>query len=201
MARYPANGLTLAQAEAITAAARAKGRELNLQPLTVVVLDAGGQVKSVQREDGSSLLRPEIALGKAYGALAMGLGGRELARRAQSMQGFMNALSDIAGGRAVPVPGGVLCCDAGRHDPRRGRHQRRRFGAGRGLRGGRHPGCRAAARTPATRSDCRSSRQTGIGPRRSTCSGPARRVEGSKGKPNARHTPSTIAGDDRRRAR
>ena len=113
MARYPANGLTLSQAEAITAAARAKGRELGLQPLTVVVLDAGGQVKTVQREDGSSLLRPEIALGKAFGALAMGLGGRELARRAQSMQGFMNALSDIAGGRAVPVPGGVLCCDAG----------------------------------------------------------------------------------------
>jgi uncharacterized protein GlcG (DUF336 family) len=113
MARYPANGLTLDQAEAIVSAARAKGRELGLLPLTVVVLDAGGQVKMVQREDGSSLLRPEIALGKAYGALAMGLGGRELARRAQAMQGFMNALSDIAGGRAVPVPGGVLCCDAG----------------------------------------------------------------------------------------
>ena len=112
MARYPTNGLTLAQAETIVAAARAKGRELNLQPLTVVVLDAGGQVKAIQREDGSSLLRPEIALGKAYGALAMGLGGRELARRAQSMQGFMNALSDIAGGKAVPVPGGVLVCDA-----------------------------------------------------------------------------------------
>ena len=113
MARYPANGLTLEQAETVVAAARAKGRELGLLPLTVVVLDAGGQAKMVQREDGSSLLRPEIALGKAYGALAMGLGGRELARRAQSMQGFMNALSDIAGGRAVPVPGGVLCCDAG----------------------------------------------------------------------------------------
>ena len=113
MARYPNNGLTLEQAERITAAARAKGRELKLQPVTVVVLDAGGQVKTVQREDGSSLLRPEIALGKAFGALAMGLGGRELARRAQSMQSFMNALSDIAGGRAVPVPGGVLCCDAG----------------------------------------------------------------------------------------
>ena len=113
MARYPANGLTLDQAEAIVSAARAKGRELGLLPLTVVVLDAGGQVKMVQREDGSSLLRPEIALGKAYGALALGLGGRELARRAQSMQGFMNALSDIAGGRAVPVQGGVLACDAG----------------------------------------------------------------------------------------
>ena len=113
MARYPANGLTLQQAEAIVSAACAKGRELDLQPLTVVVLDAGGQVKMVQREDGSSLLRPEIALGKAYGTLSLGLGGRELARRAQSMQGFMNALSDIAGGRAVPVQGGVLACDAG----------------------------------------------------------------------------------------
>ena len=112
MARYPANGLTLEQAETITAAARAEGRKRGFQPLTVAVLDAGGQVKMVQREDGSSLLRPEIALGKAYGALALGLGGRELARRAQSMQGFMNALSDIAGGRAVPVQGGVLACDA-----------------------------------------------------------------------------------------
>ena len=112
MATYPTNGLGLDQANTIIAAARAKGRELGLMPLTVVVLDAGGQVKASQREDGSSLLRPEIALGKAYGALALGLGGRELARRATAMQGFMNALSDIADGRAVPVPGGVLVRDA-----------------------------------------------------------------------------------------
>lgn len=112
MARYATNGLTLAQANTIVQAALAKGRELNLLPLTVVVLDAGGQMKAMQREDGSSLLRPEIALGKAFGALSLGLGGRELARRAQSMQGFMNALSDLSGGRAVPVPGGVLVCDA-----------------------------------------------------------------------------------------
>lgn len=112
MAQFPTNGLSLAQAEAIIAGARAKGRELGLLPLTVVVLDAGGQVKASVREDGSSLLRPEIALGKAFGALALGLGGRELARRAQAMQGFMNALSDLAGGRAVPVPGGVLVLDA-----------------------------------------------------------------------------------------
>ncbi|SDB13951.1 GlcG/HbpS family heme-binding protein [Belnapia rosea] len=112
MARYPTNGLTLDQANAIIAAALAKGHELGLMPLTVVVLDAGGQVKAMQREDGSSLLRPEIAEGKAHGVLALGLGGRELARRAQAMQGFMNALSDLAGGKAVPVPGGVLACDA-----------------------------------------------------------------------------------------
>lgn len=112
MARYPTNGLGLAQANAIITAALAKGRELSLLPLTVVVLDAGGQVKALQRDDGASLLRPEIAEGKARGALALGLGGRELARRAQSMQGFMNALSDLTGGKAVPVPGGVLACDA-----------------------------------------------------------------------------------------
>ena len=116
MARYGTNGLTLAQASTIVDAALAKGRALSLLPLTVVVLDAGGQVKAVKREDGCSLLRPEIATGKAFGALAMGLGGRELARRSQAMPGFMNALSDLAGGRgggAVPVPGGVLACDAG----------------------------------------------------------------------------------------
>jgi uncharacterized protein GlcG (DUF336 family) len=115
MARFRTNGLTLDQASTIVDAALAKGRALNLLPLTVVVLDAGGQAKALKREDGCSLLRPEIAVGKAFGALAMGLGGRELARRSQAMPGFMNALSDLAGGRgggAVPVPGGVLACDA-----------------------------------------------------------------------------------------
>ena len=112
MARYPTNGLTLAQANSIVAAALAHGRELGMLPLTVVVLDAGGQMKAMQREDGSSLLRADIAQGKAFGALALGLGGRELARRSQAMPGFMNALSDLAGGRAVPVPGGVLACTA-----------------------------------------------------------------------------------------
>lgn len=106
------NGLTLAQAEKIADAALAKGREIGLLPLCVVVLDAGGHVKVTKREDGASLMRPEIAMGKAYGALAMGFGTRELARRAQAMPGFTNALSDLTGGRAVPVPGGVLVRDA-----------------------------------------------------------------------------------------
>jgi uncharacterized protein GlcG (DUF336 family) len=106
------NGLTLAQAEAIADAALAKGRALGLLPLCVVVLDAGGHLKVAKREDGASLLRPEIATGKAYGALAMGFGTRELARRAQAMPGFTNALSDLAGGKAVPVRGGVLVRDA-----------------------------------------------------------------------------------------
>lgn len=106
------NGLTLAQAETIADAALAKGRALGLLPLCVVVLDAGGHAKVVKREDGASLLRPEIATGKAFGALAMGFGTRELARRAQAMPGFVNALSDLTGGRAVPAQGGVLVRDA-----------------------------------------------------------------------------------------
>ncbi|WP_237216082.1 GlcG/HbpS family heme-binding protein [Falsiroseomonas oryziterrae] len=105
------HGITLDAARRIADATLAKGREMGLAPLTVVVLDGAGQLKAALREDGSSLARVEIAWGKANGCLAMGFGGRELARRAQAMGPFMNALSDITGGRAVPVPGGVLVKD------------------------------------------------------------------------------------------
>lgn len=100
--------LTLAAANCIADKALEKGRELNLSPLTIVVLDAGGQSKIIKREDGSSLLRPEIAMGKAWGTLGMGFGGREIAKRAAKLPGFFSALSDMSGGRMVPVPGGVL---------------------------------------------------------------------------------------------
>ncbi len=85
-----------------------RGRELDLAPLTVVVLDAGGHLKAAKREDGSSLLRPEIAMGKAWGVLGMGFGGRELARRAARAPQFFTALTELAGGRMVAVAGGVL---------------------------------------------------------------------------------------------
>lgn len=100
--------LGLAKACIIIDKALEKGREINLAPLTVAVLDAGGQLMALKREDGSSLLRPQIAIGKAWGVLGMGFGGRELARRAAKMPSFFGALSDLAGGRMVPVPGGVL---------------------------------------------------------------------------------------------
>jgi len=60
------------------------------------------------RADGASLLRPQIATGKAYGALGMGFGGRELAARAAKMPAFFNAVTQLAAGHMVPVPGGVL---------------------------------------------------------------------------------------------
>lgn len=106
------NGMTLAQAETIADAALAKGKAMGFLPLTVCVLDAGGQMKVLKREDGCSLARQDVAHGKAYGAMAMGFGTRELARRATGAPGFTNALSDLTGGRAVPVPGGVLVRDA-----------------------------------------------------------------------------------------
>jgi uncharacterized protein GlcG (DUF336 family) len=100
--------LTLDAASLIVDKALEKGREMGFVPLTVVVLDAGGQLKVLKREDGSSLLRPEIAMGKAWGALGMGFGGRELARRAKNNPIFFGALSDMSGGRMVPNPGAVL---------------------------------------------------------------------------------------------
>ena len=104
--------LNLDQASVIVDKSLEKGRRMKYPPLTVVVLDAGGHVKAAKREDGCSLLRFEMAMGKAWGVLGMGFGGRELARRSQAMNPhFFNALSDMSGGRMVPVPGGVLIRD------------------------------------------------------------------------------------------
>ena len=63
--------ISLDQARTVIAATRAKGREMNLNPLTVVVLDAGGHLVAMEREDGSGYGRPDVAGGKAAGALAM----------------------------------------------------------------------------------------------------------------------------------
>jgi uncharacterized protein GlcG (DUF336 family) len=83
-------------------------RSHKLAPLTVAVLDARGCTIALKAEDGSSLLRPEIAQGKAWGALGMGVGTRSLASRAEKLPAFFNTLAALSGGRIVPVPGGVL---------------------------------------------------------------------------------------------
>lgn len=102
------HSLTLTLADAIADRALKKGREMNFKPLTVAVLDAGGHLVVLKRADNSSLLRPEIAFGKAWGALGMGFGGRELARRAEKVPTFFTALNAMSGGRMVPVAGGAL---------------------------------------------------------------------------------------------
>ena len=105
--------LTLAQASTIVDVALKKGRETNCAPLTVAVLDAGGHLVAFKREDKSGILRYDIAYGKAWGALGMGFGSRELAERSTKNPIFIGALATIAQGRLVPVPGGVLIKDAG----------------------------------------------------------------------------------------
>ena len=103
-----ANGISLSTAETITSAAFAKAAELGLKPLTVGVLDAGGHTVILKRQDGSSNLRPQIATGKANGALAVGTGTRWLNANAETRPHFVNALNGVAGGNIIPVPGGVL---------------------------------------------------------------------------------------------
>src|SRR5512134_2547110 len=87
--------LTLAIADLVADKSLEKGREKGFAPLTAAVLDAGGQIRVLKREDGSSLLRPEIAVGKAWGVLGMGFGGRELFRRAAKMPAFFGVLSEL----------------------------------------------------------------------------------------------------------
>ncbi|MGG5889378.1 GlcG/HbpS family heme-binding protein [Falsiroseomonas sp. HC035] len=110
--RHLAVELTLAVAEHIADATLAAGRHAGLLPLTVVVLDGGGHVVVQKREDGSGILRAEIAHGKAYGALGMGIGSRVIRDRLRDRPAFQSAIAAASEGRFIPVPGGVLICRA-----------------------------------------------------------------------------------------
>ena len=105
--------VTLAQASTIVDAVLKKARELKQMPQTVVVLDPGGHVVAAKREDGSGIIRFEVAVGKAYGALGMGWGSRTMMERAAQNPNFLTAIAAASGGRLVPNPGGVLIRDAG----------------------------------------------------------------------------------------
>ncbi len=100
--------LTLDLANGIIAVAFATAAKAGMKPLSVAVLDAGGHLVAFQKQDGSSMLRFEIASGKAYGALAVGMGSRWLNNTAIERPHFIEGLSAVSGGRIVPVPGGVL---------------------------------------------------------------------------------------------
>ena len=103
--------LTLEIARKILDASLAKGVEKKLKPLVITILDARGAVKVTAAQDGTSLMRAEIAHGKAYGALALGMGSRALYQRAQEQAYFIDAVNTLAKGALVPVPGGVLIMD------------------------------------------------------------------------------------------
>lgn len=103
--------LSLSQAKTIIAAAFEKAAELNLKPMAIAVLGPGGNLKACECQDGTSLMRPKIAHGKAFGAISMGLGSRALFERAKQEPFFINAMNTLADGALVPVPGGVLVRD------------------------------------------------------------------------------------------
>jgi uncharacterized protein GlcG (DUF336 family) len=102
------SALTLSQAQTVVTAALAHARAHKFQPLAVLVLDARGVPKAFAAEDGTSLRRYEIAHGKAHGALSMGVGSRNLSKRAEERPHFIAAVTHVVGGALIPVPGGVL---------------------------------------------------------------------------------------------
>lgn len=103
--------ISLRRARTIIRKALEKGRELELKPLSVIVLDAGGHVQAFEREDGASPGRFAIAHGKAYGAVMLGMSGSAQMARAEQQAYFMDAVNGVFGGQVVPVPGGVLVRD------------------------------------------------------------------------------------------
>ena len=105
--------LDLKAAQTILSTALDHCRKGSFKPMSVVVLDERGAVKAAASEDGTSLKRYEVAHGKAFGALSLGIGSRSIFKRAKEQAFFVAAVSHVTGGNLVPVPGGVLIRDAG----------------------------------------------------------------------------------------
>ena len=104
--------LTLVQANKIIEAALAEAHKLKIKPLAVVVLDAAGHVKAIQREDEASMFRVDVAMGKAWASVGMGASSRTLLQRAKDNPQFFGALAATAQGKFLPQTGAVLILDA-----------------------------------------------------------------------------------------
>ena len=104
--------ITLAAANLIAENAHTYAAAHGIAPLCIVVLDAGGHVLAVQREERASIYRLEIATAKAQGCIGMAMGGRELAKRASAMPALYATFNHVTHGGIIPVPGGVLIRDA-----------------------------------------------------------------------------------------
>ena len=100
--------MPLKTAEKIVDAALKAGAEAGLLPLTIAVLDVGGNLVLLKRQDGCGNLRADIAIGKAWGALGMGIASRTIRDRLKERPAFQSAIAAASGGRFIPVPGGVL---------------------------------------------------------------------------------------------
>ena len=103
--------LTLAQANRIIQVALERAREMKIKPLSVAVLDASGHVRALQREDGATMFRNDVAVGKAWAAVGMGVASRTLLQRAKENPQFFGALSATAQGKFLPQTGAVVIKD------------------------------------------------------------------------------------------
>jgi uncharacterized protein GlcG (DUF336 family) len=106
------SSLDLATASRIIAEAQRLRQVHHLLPLAIAVLDSGGNLVSFQREDGCGLLRFDIAFGKAWGAMGMGMATRQIRDRLANRPTFQGALATASDGRFIPTPGGVLILNA-----------------------------------------------------------------------------------------
>lgn len=106
------SSVTLEQALTITRGALQRALEISAEPMAVAVLDSAGYLVSLQRQEGASLLRPDIAKGKAWGAIALGRSSRGLAEVAEARPAFISAVNVMAQGHIIPAAGGVLIRDA-----------------------------------------------------------------------------------------
>jgi uncharacterized protein GlcG (DUF336 family) len=104
--------LTLAQANRIIEAILVRGAELQCRPLSVIVVEPGCKVKAFQKEDGASMIRFEMALGKAYAALALGRSSRLVRIRNEEKPAFMRYLIAASGDQIFPEGGGMQIRDA-----------------------------------------------------------------------------------------
>jgi len=106
------NGITLTQANRIIEAALSTARAKQYRPMAVVVLDESGNVRALQREDGATMFRVDIATGKAWGSVAMGASSRAFGERAKENPNFYGALAASSHGKFLPQPGAVLIKNA-----------------------------------------------------------------------------------------
>ena len=106
------SGITLVQANSIIEAALSTARAKEYRPMAVVVLDESGNVRALQREDGASMFRVDIATGKAWASIGMGASSRTLGERARDNPNFYGALAATSGGKFLPQSGAVLIKNA-----------------------------------------------------------------------------------------
>ncbi len=104
--------ISLTQANSVIDGAISEAQKLALKPLGIAVLDAGGHLIAFQRQDDASTGRLHLALGKAAGALFLGISSRKIGDMAAERPTFLASLGPIAPAGVVPAAGGIIVVDA-----------------------------------------------------------------------------------------